>query len=315
MRPAGVRPRARAHRPPRCRAAAGAGQRLVLECALDLALGPVVLGIEVIVADEALGHRLEQVGAPAVARVGDRPGADGLHRLDVVAVDAIAGHPVGGGPLEERLGADHRRDRRQLGVDVVLDDDYKRQSVDRGEVQRLVDAPLVHRAVADRDEADRAVAHVLRGKRGARRDRDSGADDRVLAEQAVCRGGEVGGAAPAAAERRAPPHQLGEQVRGGDAPREYPAVPAVGDGERVALLEHAAGPDRDSLLTAAEVHRPLDQPVGLQLEEPLLEPANRGKCRVCVSEIQNEPCKTFFLGLFSASGVRTVKLQQPRSAV
>src|ERR1700730_11030994 len=80
---------------------------------------------------------------------------------------------------------------------------------------------------------------------------------------------------PAPAERGVAPHQLSEQLRERNAARDRPAVPAVGDRERIARLEGEAGTNRDPLLAAAQVHRPLDLAMSLEGNAALLKLPDR----------------------------------------
>ncbi len=150
-------------------------------------------------ADGAVGLRLDQ-GRPAA---GPRP-LDRLlgHLMDgehVVAVDGDAGNAVG-----RRLGGDigvERRhaDRRRRGVEVVLADEDGGRLLHAGEVDRLVEAGVVDRAVAEEGDADAAGLAEQGADADARGVADAGADDAVGAEQADRAVVEMHGAAAAAA--------------------------------------------------------------------------------------------------------------------
>ena len=88
-------------------------------------------------------------------------------RHDVVAVDRDVVDAVAGGPPLERRRVLGRR-RRELGVAVVLAEEDDRQLPHGGEVHRLVERALGHRAVAEERHRDAAVGPQLRGRRRAR---------------------------------------------------------------------------------------------------------------------------------------------------
>ena len=119
---------------------------LVLGC-------PVVLDVAVVVGHQADCLRLDQRwpgSAPRSRRCVADGHADGLR---VVAVHGHARHSVGGGAIGEIGQLRGLRDRRHLRPIVVLDDEDDRQLAYSREVQPLVGRSLVHRAVADRDDA------------------------------------------------------------------------------------------------------------------------------------------------------------------
>ena len=104
------------------------------------------------------------MAGPPPAAHGRRPPrriADGGGH-DVVAVDGDVADPVAGGPALERrrvlVGGG-----RELGVAVVLAEEDDRQLPHRGEVHRLVERALGHRAVAEEGHGDAAVGPQLGG--------------------------------------------------------------------------------------------------------------------------------------------------------
>ena len=91
------------------------------------------------------------------------PSTTSLHRgggrHDVVAVDRDVVDAVAGGPPLERRRVLGRRGR-ELGVAVVLAEEDHRQLPHGGEVDRLVERALGHRAVAEERHRDAAVGRA-----------------------------------------------------------------------------------------------------------------------------------------------------------
>jgi hypothetical protein len=205
------------------------------------------------VAAVAVGEELQD-GRLAVAAGVLQELRGGLQdRLQVVAVDPLAAHAVGAGPLVELGLGGGAVDARAHAVDVVHDDVDDRQPPDAGEVQRLVPGADVRRAVAELAQ-HRLLAAVARD-----RERDAGgdgqlpADDAPAAQEVASDVEQVHG--PAAAVRAAvdAAEQLGHDGAGAHAAREREAVVAVG-GEQVVVVAHRGdGADRRGLLAGGQV--------------------------------------------------------------
>jgi hypothetical protein len=73
--------------------------------------------------------------------------------------------------------------RRELGVEVVLAHEHKREPLDRRHIQALVEVALVRGAVPE--EADRDSSLLLGRQTGPQPGGDRAADDPVAADQAV----------------------------------------------------------------------------------------------------------------------------------
>src|SRR5690606_38697562 len=119
----------------------------------------------------------------------DRPTGRLGDGVDVVAVDGLAGHPVAGRLLGERLDAEGAGGGHGHAVLVVLAHEHDRQLPHRGEGEGLVPGPLPDGAVAVEADGDAAVAGEPVGQPGAGGDRDAARDDAVGAEVP---GGDVG---------------------------------------------------------------------------------------------------------------------------
>ena len=99
----------------------------------------------------------------------------GADLVDVLAVDHVPLHGIALGAVGEAIL--ERRGALEAGahrVSVVLDDVDDRQAQERGQVQRLVERTLVHRAVAEIAEAAALDALVFECEGDAERPRESG---------------------------------------------------------------------------------------------------------------------------------------------
>ena len=176
---------------------------------------------------------------------------DVLHRRrrghDVVAIDGDEGHPVAGRPPFEGCRVLGRRGR-EFGVAVVLAEVDHRQSVDRGQVDRLVEGTLGHRAVPEERHRDAAIVSQLRGGGRTRGDGQPGRHDPVGAEDADGRVGDVHRApAPAVGALRLG-HQLREHAEGVQALGQAMPVAAMRRGDHVGGLERPTCAHRRRLL-------------------------------------------------------------------
>jgi len=70
------------------------------------------------------------------------------------------------------------------------------------------------------------------------------------------------------------PEQLGDQRLGREPESEQVAVPAIGAGDAVAVLERAREADRDGLLTGVEVRRAVDLAAQEQRLQTILDAAD-----------------------------------------
>ena len=98
----------------------------------------------------AIRHELDQRRPGAHARTLGRPLRDGVHREEIVAVDANAGNAVARAARRERLGLTAgeglERGDRPLVVDDVEND---RRAIDLREQQRVVEVRFGRAAVAE----------------------------------------------------------------------------------------------------------------------------------------------------------------------
>jgi hypothetical protein len=113
-----------------------------------------------------------------------------------------------------------------------------------GQVQRLQRGALVAAAVAEERDADAAVALELGGQRRPADQRRPAADDPVGAEHALGQVRDVHGAALAVAAAGLAAVDLGHHLADVHAPGDAVAVPAVGAGDGVPVVEVAADADR-----------------------------------------------------------------------
>ncbi len=91
------------------------------------------------------------------------------------------------------------RERRELGVAVVLTDKDHRQSPEAGDVERLVKWPGLAGAVAEEDHRELALFSFFRGKGCAEGERNGAADHAGGGDEAALFGDDMHRAALAAA--------------------------------------------------------------------------------------------------------------------
>ena len=125
-------------------------------------------GVALVVAAQPVGQALEQERAAARARRGEVAAEGVPHGDDVVAVDGVALDVVGRDDVADPLDVRVRRARRELREAVVLAHQDQRQLPERREVDRLVEVPGLHGAVAEEHDRDRVVAAQPRRERAAR---------------------------------------------------------------------------------------------------------------------------------------------------
>ena len=131
-------------------------------------------------------------------------------------------------------------------------------------------APSPKKATATRPWPSRLLE-----SRGADRQRQAGADDRVGAEHALGRVGDVHRAALAVADALAAGEELGHHPVDLHAAGQAVAVAAVGGGDVVALGEGAADARRDRLLAERGVDEAGDLAVAVELGDAGLEGADQ----------------------------------------
>jgi hypothetical protein len=178
--------------------------------------------------------------------------------------------PEGLRPALDRA-AGGRRGVSGLGDTVVLQHEEHGRAHHRREVEALVEQPLAERAVADEDHGDGIRSLTASGDRMA--DRDGGhAGLHPVRQEARTR--QVLRSADAPADPGRAPHHFGEQS--GHVVLESEVVPVAA----MVREDHVVGPerpghgDRRHLLPDARVHRPVQLPLGEQLEEARLELAD-----------------------------------------
>ena len=228
------------------------------------------------VAAEAVGDRLEQRRLALVARLRQQPRGGLAHGQDVVAVDPLAVHAVGGrAPPQLRLGV-RLLDRGAHAVLVVdhLEDDRKAPQL--GQVERLVERAGGDRAVAELAQDRVWLVAVDHRQRGAGGDRQVGADDAPAAEEVALDVEQVHRAAAAVGDARVLAEQLGHDRRRGASDRQGGGVVAVAGVERIALREGVDRAHRGGLLADRKVAVAADPRTGVLLLGALLEAADQG---------------------------------------
>src|SRR6266511_1544424 len=253
---------------------------------LLLLLRPVVRPVHVadVVSEPPVGHALEEGGTVAAASPFDCLAGCGVHCADVLAVDDLGGDA-------ERRGPSGDLARRGLGVgrvlvvEVVLADEDDRELPQRGHVHDLVQHALAEGPLAEEAHGDLAGAAHLRRQCRPRGDAGASRDDRVRAEVAGVRVGDVHGAALAPAV----PGLLAQQLR------EHPvhlrplgqavAVPAMRAGDVVVAAEDRAHADRHRLLAHVEMGQARHLGPEVQLVDVQLEVADAEHGRVHLERV------------------------------
>ena len=237
-------------------------------------VGAVELLVALEVAEVAGELGLDQRRSAALAGPGDGLAGRLVHGEEVEPVDDHAGHPERGRPVGDVVGGHRPARRRRLGVAVVLRHEDRRQVPDRGQVQRLQRGALVGRAVAEERDRNAAIALELRRQGAATDQRRAASDDAVRAEHALGQVGDVHRPTLAAARPGGLAEDLGHHALDVDALGDAVAVPAVGGGDRVAVVEVGAHAGGRGLLAGVEVDEPGDVAGGELLVHPLLELAD-----------------------------------------
>src|SRR5262249_9619062 len=207
------------------------------------------------VAPPPIGQRLDERGPFAGAGSVHRLGGRLVHEAHGVAVDAQRGDLVGRGMLVEGIHGLSVEEPRVRGVEVIIGSKDGWWLAPRGEVHRLEEDALLHRAVAEED--DRHAIDPLKpaGQRGpdagpeAAANQGGGAEQPDLLRDNVHR--------PPAPERTpgGPPEYLG-----GELPHVAPlgqvvAVGAMRAKDIVVRTKSRAAPARSRLLADIQVSR------------------------------------------------------------
>src|SRR6266851_1553145 len=264
--------------------ARGQGQeRVAVGRPVPLLVLGAVLAVDVahVVAVVAIGLALEERGPLAAARALHQSLHGGVHRLHVLAVDALGVDAHRAGPQQD-LARDRLGGGGVLEVKVVLADVDDGQLPERGHVHGLVEQALPQRAVAEEAHRDLAALAHLGGERGAGGDARGAAHDGVGAEIAGLGIGDVHRPALAAAVARLLAEQLGEHPAHRGALGQAMAVAAVGARDEVVALERLADADRDRLLADIEMGQAGHLRALVELVHLLLEGADLGHLAVHV---------------------------------
>src|SRR5437773_2399521 len=236
--------------------------------------GPVGLLIALEVPVVAGELHLDERRPAALPGPGDRLAGRLVHREEVEPVHDDTRHAEPGRPVGDVVAGHRPGAGRALGVAVVLGHEDGRQVPDRGQVHRLQRGALVATAVAEERDADAALALELGGQRRPADQRRAAADDPVGAEHALGQVSDVHGAALAVAAAGLAAVDLGHHLADVHAPGDAVAVPAVGAGDGVPVVEVAADADGRRLLPRVQVDKPGDL-AGRELRvHPFLELAD-----------------------------------------
>src|SRR6056297_2970127 len=219
----------------------------------------------------AIGLHLKDVRPLARAAVRDGLLASILDGQNIHAIHGFAGNAERlaasidirgrGGPL---LRCSHR-------VLVVLDHKNHRKRPERGHVERLVDLPLVRRAVTEISEGHVVIALVLIRKGQTRTQRHVGAHDPVSSIEVLLLGEHVHGAALALGISVFAARQLGHDTLWVHPTSQHMPVVAIGGDALVTLLGCGLEPDNNGFLPDIKVTETADQAHAIKLTGFFLE--------------------------------------------
>jgi hypothetical protein len=258
---------------------------LLLAHLLDLLLGAVFRRVGHRVAAVAVGQHLEDVGALAAARMGNRLAARLLDRENVHAVDLHAGNAVGLAALVEVGPGRRPLDAGAHAVLVVLDDVDHRQLPQRGHVEGLVDLALVDRAVAQIGQGHAVLVAVFLAEGDTGAERHLGADDAVAAEEAPLAAEHVHGAPLALGVAAGPARQLRHHAARLHAAGQHMPMIAVRGDHRVLRRDHRLHADDDRFLTDIKVAEATDQAHAVHLPGLFLETPDQQHVAVVRAEL------------------------------
>ncbi len=214
---------------------------------------PVALRLALHMPVPAVGHEFNQARLFVPPNLLD-DGADLLEDLPhVVSVGPDCLDIVGGGPLIYFGLGRVALHRGKLAVAVVLDNKQYRKIEDGRHIGRLVEHPLVDRAVAGDDDRDVVPPFFLDGERRAHGKQVAGPDDPVGPKDAQCRIGDVHRAALAGAQARGLSVYLGHHTVYIGPLGYHVAVPPVGGVEVVGGPQVQAYAGRHGLLPDGQV--------------------------------------------------------------
>src|SRR5215467_2348523 len=222
-------------------------------------------------ATEAIGARLDEGG--------DLVAAGTLHRATYALADGQHVHPihrlavdaVGLGEAPNLRLSEGAVDGRTHRVAVVLADEDHGQLPEGGEVERLVELALGHRAVSEVAEHDLVAALVLDGETRSGGQGQVRAHDTVAAQEVDALVEEVHRAALALGKSVPAAEELGHHAPGIGALGDAVAVLAVGRDHVVLRAYHRGGTYRHRLLADVEVEKPADLAQGVHLSGLFLE--------------------------------------------
>ncbi len=145
---------------------------------------------------------------------------------------------------------------RVLRVEIVLADVDHRQLEKLGEVHHFIQNTLTQSAFSEETDGHAAIAQPLRGKGCSGCDAGTPAHNRVCAQVAGVRIGNVHGTALALAVSGLFSQQFGEHLVGGSAFRQTMSMTAMRAGDVVRTIEGFAYANRDCFLTDIKMRKP-----------------------------------------------------------
>jgi hypothetical protein len=196
-----------------------------------------------------------------------------VHDLGVLPVHRARRDAEGGGPPHDRAG-DRGLGGQGRGVPVVFADEHHRHLPQRGEVERLQQRALGHRAVAEDAHRD-PVAVPAEGPAEAGGDRRAVADGAAGTPDAGGQVGRVERAGPPTVDAAGAAGELGEKPGRVAPPGQEVTVAAVVAQQGVVGAQGGAHAGRDPLLPDAGMDAAGDVTGAHQVDAPLLETADQ----------------------------------------
>ncbi len=188
-----------------------------------------------------------------------------------IIVHGHAGEAVGRGANRQIAHREKAGVRAELGVLIFLAEVDRRQSPQPGHIGRLVEYPLIQRAVAEKTARHLSSAANLAGIGRAGGDADASADDAVRAQNAEVEIGDVHRAALAVTITRGLAQEFGHHRRRLAAFGEAMPVPAMRAGNVVVAPERGTRADRHGLLADVHMRRAPHPTLHVQFARMFLE--------------------------------------------
>jgi hypothetical protein len=231
-------------------------------------------------------HELDQCDAASIARSVHRALGRVVHRQHVVAVCLVARDAVAYRLVDKLACGGLLVDRRGIGVAVVFDDDDERATLNRREIDPLVERAGGRSAVSDVNEANPILAAHLERQRHARHNRHHVAKRRDLTDEAAIEVAEVDVELATTGRRIRLRHVLSEHLDRRRTLDEHRPKIANERRHNVAALERVCASDRVGFLTEGAKKPTNDLCLPVERNKPLFERARQSHPVVEVEQLR-----------------------------